>query len=757
MKFMKLFRMQKLMLAKYSLIFFSFLFFLLISNFVSANDFVIIKGNKNISEKTIQSFAPKEINTFNPELINTFQKDLFATGFFENVKITLSDNKLIIEVIENPLINFFFIEGLTNDNKKISDEINNIVKSKENTILQTYLIKEDIKNISNFLKNLGYLENKINYQLVKINDEKVNLFYNIDLQNKFKTKRIFFIGNKFFKSSTLKDVVLSEEYGWWKFLSNFTIPSESIINYDISNLKKFFLDNGFYDVQISSHSIKVLDNEYANIIYSINSGNKYIIDDIDFIDSLNLINDETLTFLKKKYKNLIKNTYNASELEKYLNFSTEYLNKSNLNLVFRHKLDKIDNTKLKLSFLVFDQKNKKLVNKITIKGNNITDDFVIRNSLNISEGDLLNSNKLNTSVDKIKDTGIFRKVNAEIVNDNNETVDIEIRVEEQATGELSAGAGAGSSGATIQAAINEKNFLGKGLNLNSSLILGTQKVRGLISYYDPDYKNSGNGLKGSFFIEGNNYENSDYENTVVGSSFSTLYEIYDKVFFKPGISIDHDSVTIGSNASTALKKRAGNYYTSKIFYELVKNTKNREIQTTDGYTFGFGQDLSLISDIQYINNSIFGSYFKEYKENFVGSVKTKIETINGFNDDIKYSDRLFVSSDNLRGFSQRGIGPKIDNEFIGGNYSFYTSFSSTIPNGLPDKWNAITNVFLDAANVWGVDDNSTDDSNKLRSSIGVGISWISPIGPIGFSYAEPISKKSTDDIEQFNFKIGSVF
>jgi outer membrane protein insertion porin family len=396
--------MQKLMLAKHSLIFFSFLFFLLVSNLVKANDLLIIKGNKNISEKTIQSFAPKEINTFNPELINTFQKDLFRTGFFENVKITLNDNKLIIEVIENPLINFFFIEGLTNDNKKISDEINNLVKSKENTILQTYLIKEDIKNISNFLKNLGYLENKINYQLVKINDEKVNLFYNIKLQNKFKTKRIFFIGNKFFKSSVLKDVVLSEEHGWWKFLSNFTIPSESIINFDISKLKKFYLDNGFYDVQISSHSIKVLDNEYANIIYSINSGNRYIIDNIDFIDSLNLINDETITFLKNKYKNLLKNTYNASELEKYKNFSTEYLDKSNLNLIFRHKLDKIDNTKLKLSFLVLEQKNKKLVNKIIIKGNNITDDFVIRNKLSISEGDTFNSNKLNSSIDKIKDT-----------------------------------------------------------------------------------------------------------------------------------------------------------------------------------------------------------------------------------------------------------------------------------------------------------------------------------------------------------------
>ena len=181
------------------------------------------------------------------------------------------------------------------------------------------------------------------------------------------------------------------------------------------------------------------------------------------------------------------------------------------------------------------------------------------------------------------------------------------------------------------------------------------------------------------------------------------------------------------------------------------------MQPTEGYTIGVGQDLSLLSDIPYINNRIFGSYYHEYLENVIGSVKYKVESINGFNEDIKYSDRLSVNSNNLRGFADRGIGPKIDNDFIGGNYSFYTSFSSTLPNGLPEKWNAITNIFLDTANVWGVDDNSTSDSNKLRSSIGLGLSWISPLGPISITYAEAITKESTDDVEQFNFKIGSAF
>ncbi len=161
------------------------------------------------------------------------------------------------------------------------------------------------------------------------------------------------------------------------------------------------------------------------------------------------------------------------------------------------------------------------------------------------------------------------------------------------------------------------------------------------------------------------------------------------------------------------------------------------MQPTEGYTFGVGQGFIIcyqifpILIIEYLAHII-----NEYLENVIGSVKYKVESINGFNKDIKFSDRLSVNSNNLRGFADRGIGPKIDNDFIGGNYSFYTSFSSTLPNGLPEKWNAITNIFFDTANVWGVDDNSTSDSNKLRSSIGLGLSWISPLGPISITYAE---------------------
>ena len=742
------------MLSKFKKFFF-FFFFLLFCNFLYANDAVEVKGNKNISKNTILNLAPVNFDISNQDLINNYQKKLFDTGFFKNVFISLKDKKLFVFVEENPLINFFNIDGF--DLKELKKKLYKITKIKENSIFQEYLIKEDIKQISKYLNNLGYLQSDIKYQVKIINDNKINIFYTINLNNKFKTKRIFFIGDKFFKSSTLLDVVYSSEYGWWKFLSKSSIPSESIINYDISRLKKFYLNNGFYDVQINSSSIKLIDNQYVNIIYSINSGDKYVIDEIELVDNSKLVNVESINFLKKKYLEFSKSFYNDFEVKRLLKFSSDYLTKSNYNIIVVNNLTKTNLNKLKLSFIISSQPEIKIIDRITITGNSVTDDFVIRNFMKQSEGDIFNRNKYLQSIEKLKGNGLFKNVTSEIIPLNKEKVQINIKVEEVPTGEISGGAGAGTNGANISGGIRENNFLGKGIKLNSNLNIGTQKIFGFFEYIDPDYQSSGNSLGLKFFAENNEFDNASYQNKLIGASIYTNYEIFDQIFLNPGFTFEFDSVSANSDASSLVKKRDGDYWSSKGFYSLSKNTKNRSFQTSEGYNIGFGQGIALLSEIPFISNSIFGSYYHEYKENFIGSVRSKVETINAFGDDVKFSDRLFVSSNNLRGFSHRGIGPKIDNDFIGGNYSFYTSFSSTIPNGLPDKWNAISNIFLDTANVWGVDDNSAESSNKIRSSLGFGFSWVSPLGPISITYAEPISKLTTDDVEQFNFKIGSAF
>ena len=647
------------------------------------------------------------------------------------------------------------IEGIKN--KQVLDKIYSLSKIKENNIFQPYLINEDIKNFSNILKNLGYLNNKINYEIRKIQDNKINVFYTIELNNKFKIKRIFFIGDKFFESSTLLDVVYSSEHGWWKFFSKSTTPTEDIINYDISKLKQFYLNNGFYDVQINSSAIKILDQKNANIIYSINSGIKYFINKYNFNDNSKSLQNKDTIFLKKNYEKLLNKNYDYSEIQNNINFTTDYLIRNNYDLLVNIKVFKSSLNKMQLDISIEEPKDKMVIDKIIVKGNNITDDFLIRNNLSFSEGDIFNNAKLESSIDKLKGKDLFKKIDKTVSKIDENKAEILITVEEQATGEISAGAGAGTNGAAISGSLNEKNFLGKGIKLNSSVNIGTQKIFGNIGYSDPDFNNSGKLLKSSIFAEGNDFDNASYKNKIIGASASINYDIYDKVYFNPGVSIDHDTLDANDDASALIKKRDGSFFTSKIFYNISKDTKNREFQATDGYIFGLGQSFSIISDIPFINNSIFGSYYNEYVPNFIGSVKYKLESINGFDDDIKFSDRLSVSSNNLRGFASRGIGPKLDNDFIGGNYSFYTSLSTTVPNGMPDKWNAKSNLFIDTANVWGVDDNSTNDSNKLRTSIGLGLSWMSPLGPISITYAEPITKANTDEVEQFNFKIGSAF
>jgi len=743
---------------KYLKLFFYFLFFFLNVTSVFSNEKIIIVGNKNIPISTIYSFVPNDLDNLIPDKINDFQKKLFATGFFNTVKLEVKENKLYVYLDENPLINFFFIDGLKNK-KELNNKLLDITKLKENTIFQPYQVKEDIKNLTKYLNQLGYLNNKINSQLIKIENNKINVFYNIQLNEKFKINRIFFTGEKFFKSSTLKDAVYSSEYGWWKFLSSSTTPSESQINFDISKLKNFYQENGFYDVQINSYSIKLIDNKFANITYSINAGNKYFVNDIKLIDESKSLSKENIIFLENIYKKNKKKIYNKLEVKKIYDFTNDYLVKSNFDLNVDASVKKTNMSNIDLFYFIREPANKNIINKIIISGNDLTDDFVIRNNLSFSEGDFYNQNKIDKSIDKIKGTNLFKDTsfNIESSEQNKNEIDLTIKVVEQPTGEILAAVGAGTDGATISGGLNEKNFLGRGVNLNSNISLGTQKIYGSLIYSNPDFKNSGNTLSTKFFIENNDLDNASYENKIIGSSISFNYEFYDKFFLTPGIAFDYDSLSANPDASSLVKNREGDFFTSKIFYNVYKNTKNREFQTTDGFTIGFGQGFSILSDIPYISNSFFGSFYDEYRDNFVASIKYKIESINGFGEDIKYSDRLSVSSSNLRGFSSRGIGPKLENDFIGGNYLYYGTFSSTIPNGLPDKWSAITNVFFDTANVWGVDDNSTNDSNKFRSSIGVGLSWISPLGPISMTYAEPITKEKTDEVEQFSFKIGSAF
>ena len=408
---------------------------------------------------------------------------------------------------------------------------------------------------------------------------------------------------------------------------------------------------------------------------------------------------------------------------------------------------------------IFKNSKRVFVNLINVKGNDITEEAVIRRNLTFAEGDSFLKYKLKKSVDNLKATKIFKDVKTSTNDIGNEKVDLEIEVEEQPTGSVSAGVGVGSSGSTVSTSVNESNLFGKGIALKSSVNVGTQKISGNIGVRVPDFKFSGNTFGYDVYALSTDYKNAGYESKVIGNSTSLTFDIYEDLSITTGLGIDLDEITAKSSASALYKARAGDYVTLKSFYSVSSDKRNSRFLPTNGYQLGFGQSLGMPgSDVPYLENRIFGKYYYPLSEKFILNLKGGLSSINSLNNkDVKLSDRKFLSQSNLRGFEAFGVGPIDGKDHIGGNYSAYSSVSTTVPNLMPEKWNAKSIIFLDAGNVWGVDYNSSLDKNKIRSAAGLSLEWISPLGPLSFTLSETISKSSTDLDEGFSFQLGSTF
>ncbi|MFM7673760.1 MAG: outer membrane protein assembly factor BamA, partial [Candidatus Fonsibacter sp.] len=422
---------------------------------------------------------------------------------------------------------------------------------------------------------------------------------------------------------------------------------------------------------------------------------------------------------------------------------------------------KVDSEKIDLVINI-NKLDNFFINKIIVSGNTITKEATIRDRLKFSEGDLYNSNEVNKSIDNLKAVRFFSKVDLETKDDkSNKLKDIDIKVKEQPTGSISAGAGYGTQGGVIEGSINEGNFLGEGINLNFTGRLSTQQISGVFGYSTPNFLNSNRNANISLFSEKDEFKNTGFENKKIGTVNSTNYEIYEDVFFSPNFAIQHDSISAGGSSSALFRSRAGDYLTTSLGYGLTLDKRNSKFKTTEGFITSFDQNLAtLLSDVPTLQTGAGITLFSElFNPEFIGSAKLRLDSGVGIADkDIKLSDRIFATSRDLRGFQNRGVGPVDGGDHVGGNYLATLSLKSTFPNPLPEIVRPTTFLFLDSGNVWGVDySDRVNDSNKIRSSLGVGIDVVSPLGPLSFSFSNVISKAPTDKVQNFTFNIGSTF
>jgi len=717
-----------------------------------------ISGNERLAKETIIIFTELSIgDEINQADINNSFKKLFDTDYFQNLNIKFLDGILSISVVENPIVEKININGI--ENKSIYSEIEKITKKTEKyPFIQSNFVEQK-SQLLNIVRSLGFYFADVESLVEENQNNSINLTYNFNLGNRAKIKKIEFVGNKVFKNNKLRRIILSEENKPWKFVTRNKFINEERIKIDINLLTNFFKNKGYYNAKITSSFAKVIDENNFNLVFNIDSGIKYFFNDI----KLNVSDDYTdknFEKLDRLFIDLKNEIYSLNSIKNILNeIDLIALQKEFVFINAKYDEKIVDNNKIDIN-IYFDQLEKSFVDRINILGNFITEEKVIRNSLIVDEGDAYNKILFNKSINKIRSRGIFKNVNADIVdsniNENNKIINI--KVEEKPTGEIFAGAGTGTSGSTISAGIKEKNYLGKGISLNTNLTLSDDEIKGIFSVYNPNFRNTDRSLNTTIESTSSDYlTTSGYKTTRTGLKFGTGFEQYQDLFINFGLSNYYEKLETSEKASDIKKKQEGDYFENLFTYSLTANKLDQDFQPTDGYRAMFSQTLPIYSDDNSIENTIKASKYHSINDNLILSAKFFFRAVNSLDDDVRVSKRVYIPGSRLRGFESGKIGPKDGAQYVGGNYGSAVNLNSSLPNFFTEFENLDFSFFLDAANLWQVDYDSSLDSDKIRSSTGISANWFTPIGPLSFSYAIPISEASGDKTESFRFQIGTSF
>ena len=735
-----------------------FSFFITFSVYSKNYEKIIINGNERISDETILVFSEVDNDQFLDEnLINDILKKLYNSGFFKDVSIKLENNNLIINVIENPIIQTVFIEGIKRE--KTMETLYDILSLKDRSSYNLSSVKRDENTILNFLKDKGYYFANIVSSFQDLGDNKIDLLYKIELGEKAKISKISFLGDKKFKDSTLRNSIISEEYRFWKFISGKKYLNENLINYDKRLLNNFYRNKGYFNVKIESSFANYIGNDKFEIIYNITAGKKIYFNEFNL--NLPIDYDKTnFDQLNKIFDKFKGEAYSLNAIDKILNEIDNIVLNEQFEFLKSTVSEELQDNQINLTFNI-EESEKFYVEKINIFGNNITREDVIRNNLAVDEGDAFNELLQTKSLNNLKSLNFFSKVETEIIDSKSQNKKIiNISVEEKPTGQIMAGAGFGTTGGTVAFGVSENNFLGRGIEISSDLALGADSIKGLISINNPNYKGSNKSLNTSF--ESTITDKSadfGYKTNKTGFTIGSGFEFYDDLYWNTGISSYVEKIETDSTASTNMKKQEGSYFDTYFNQTFSYDKRNQKYKTSNGYISRLTQNIPLISDSYTLTNGYDYKIYNQWRDENIFSLGIHLKTTNALNEDnVKLSERLFLPSAKLRGFEGGKVGPKDGTDFIGGNYMSTINLATTLPQILPNLQNTDFSLFLDVANIWGVDYDSTlEDDENIRSSIGIAINFFTPVGPLNLSFSEAISKGKNDITESFRFNLGTTF
>jgi outer membrane protein insertion porin family len=743
---------------------------------------VILEGGQRVDRETVLSYMQIGAgDSFNSEKVDASIKALFQTGLFSDVRIVTRGTVLVVQIVENPLINIVNFEG----NNEIDDEtLQKEVDVKERMIYTKARVQSDTRRVLAIYQTKGFYNVRVSPKLIRLENNRVNLVFEISENGKTQISSINFTGNNVFSESDLRGVMITKQKTWWNpFLRNDTYDADRL-NYDTELIRRYYLKHGYADIQILSAEANLTpDGNSFEVNIALQEGPKYSVADVAVnVGQVNLDPNG----LTRVVKTGVGDTYDASKVDKSVENLT--LEASNQGFVFAKVEPKVDRDAgaqtVKINYNI-SEGTRAYIERIDITGNSRTRDEVIRRELRLYEGDAFNRTLIERARRRLTALDFFEKIDfKEQEGSAPDKIIVVVDVSEKSTGSLTFSIGY-SSVETVVGAVGlaERNLFGKGLqvSLNTSLSFKKQSVD--FSYTDPYFL--GTPISAGFDVFATKTDNqtaSSYTSQQIGGALRTGFKLDEDSSMTLKYYLAYRKITgiDVATSSPAVIAQEGDSWKSAVSVNYQYDTIDDPTKPTSGVRAQLNTEISGLGGSTYFGKvEARGWYFIPFfDDNVVVKLEGNAGYIQPFSDNnVPLQDRFFKGADSFRGFAQSGIGPRQigndgNSDSIGGNTYAIGTLEATFPLGLPDALGISGEVFSDFGTVFNSGEKSIAaatglcsgtfacdvlDTSDFRASIGAGIIWSSPFGPLKFEYAYPLLKSNYDQTEKFRFSIGTRF
>ncbi len=753
-----------------------------------------VRGNSRVEADAVRAhFLVGPGESLNSEKIDEAVKALYATGLFEDVTVTRTGGGLIVTVVENSVINRVNFEG----NRKIKDQVlAQEVQSKSRGPFSRALVQNDVQRILELYRRSGRYNATVEPQIISRPNGRVDLVFVINEDSKSEISEIEFVGNEAFSDSRLRDEMTTTESNFLSWLKTSDVYDPDRMTADLELVRRFYLSKGYADFRVVSSEVNynAAGNNFI-ITVTVEEGPVYRYGKVDVESSMVDVPAESL---RGKIEGDDGDVYSATEVEKTVeNMSLELATRGYAFAQVRPRGSRdYENHTVDVVYSV-EEGSRVYVERINVRGNTRTRDYVVRREFDIAEGDAYNHALINRAERRLNRLGFFKSVR--ITSEPGSAPDriiVNVDVEDQPTGEFSIAAGYASGDGLIgEVSLSEKNLLGRGYYVKVGATLG-QKTRGYdFSFTDPYFM--GRRIAAGFDLyqkERDSDSTTSYDMETVGGAlrlgfpitdpltFGVNYQIYRRDIelddgLKDGCDASVDPVCDdlgdlnGQEASVALKQAEGETITSQAGYSFVYNSLDNILNPKDGIRAEFRQDFAgLGGDSEFLRTTADVRYYHELPADMVGMLRGQAGHVWGWNDnELNILDHFRKGPDLVRGFESSGIGPRdeLTGDALGGTLYFGGTAEVQFPlPGIPKDLGLKGAVFADAGTLMNYegctacdegDLTVVGDGGDIRSSVGVSLLWNSPMGPLRFDYAWAITKDDADEEQAFRFSGGGRF